>query len=105
MTSVARLPSLSNVGGHVTQQVLQQLPSPPKLGAMVTKKRPSAFVKGKRQSGDDEKSVNAKIETERLLFVTLPGFKYTIQIYNPNFLVNVNCFTFVCTKKVCIILE
>lgn len=68
MASVARLPSLSSVGGHVTQQMLQQLPSPAKLGAIVTKKRPSAFVKGKRESGNDEKSVNTKIETERLLF-------------------------------------
>ena len=73
MASVARLPSLSSVGGHVTQQVLQQLPSPPKLGAMVTKKRPSAFVKAKRQLGDDEKFVNAKIETERLLLDNLCG--------------------------------
>ena len=67
MASVARLPSLSNVGGHVTQQVLQQMPSPPKLGTMVTKKRPTAFVKGKRESGNHKKSVNAKIETERSL--------------------------------------
>ena len=68
MASVARLPSLSSVGGHVTQQVLQQLPTPPKLGAMVTKKRPrpSTLVKGKRESPNDEKST--KIETERLLF-------------------------------------
>mgnify|MGYP002804017197 CR=1 FL=1 len=65
MASVARLPSLSNVGGHVTQQVLQQLPTPPKLGTMVTKKRPTAFVKGKQESGNDKKPVNAKIETER----------------------------------------
>ena len=73
MASVARLPSLSSVGGHVTQQVLQQLPSPPKLGAMVTKKRPSAFLKAKRQLGDDEKFVDVKIETERLLLDNLCG--------------------------------
>jgi hypothetical protein len=65
MASVARLPSLSNVGGHVTQQVLQQLPTPPKLGGTVTKKRPITFVKGKRESANDKKSVNTKIETER----------------------------------------
>ena len=65
MASVARLPSLSNAGGHVTQQVLQQLPTPPKVGAMVTKKRSTTFLKGKREFENDKKSVNAKIETER----------------------------------------
>lgn len=65
MASVARLPSLSGAGGHVTQQVLNQLPSPPKLGAIITKKRPSTFLKGKRDVGNDEKTLNTKIETER----------------------------------------
>ena len=68
MASVARLPSLSNVGGHVTQQILQQLPTPPKLGTMVNKKRPST-LKGKRGTGSVGKTVDDKIETERLLFV------------------------------------
>ncbi|XP_028397486.1 tetratricopeptide repeat protein 29-like [Dendronephthya gigantea] len=63
MASVARLPSLSGVGGHVTQQVLNQLPSPPKLGVMVTKKRSN--TKGKRDLAKDENSTNAKIDTER----------------------------------------
>ena len=69
MASVARLPSLSGVGGHVTQQVLNQLPSPPKLGAMVTKKRSS--TKGKRNLAKDENSANAKIDTERYLYCFL----------------------------------
>ena len=62
MASVARLPSLQNVGGHVTQQILSQLPSPPKFGGPTTKKTTSKSKLTVEKDGRKEKT---KIDTQR----------------------------------------
>ena len=65
MASIARLPPLQNIGGQVTQQVLSQIPSPPKFGGAKVKSRLNVYTKNKPGSGMKETDNKSKIDTQR----------------------------------------